>query len=364
MRTHRDEEFMKQCLLLARKGGGYVSPNPMVGAVIVQRGKILGTGYHKKFGGPHAEVYAIRAAQGNVRGATLYVNLEPCNFFGKTPPCTDLVITSGIARVVVGMKDPNPRVAGKGIRKLRKAGIEVVAGVLEDECRVLNESFTKYIQTGLPFVTMKIAQTQDGKIADESGHSKWITGVPARKIVHSLRSRVDAVLVGAHTVRMDDPRLTVRSVRGRSPARVVLDGRCTLTPDAKIFTPGDAKRIIAVSKTYSRKKPGFKKTFSRRGVEVLELDSTAHGKISPRELLQKLGEMGIASLLVEGGAEIYRAFLDGDAVDKLILFVAPRVMGKGLDALPRRDRYDRLLLQRTVIKKAGVDLMISGYLLK
>src|SRR5437660_11091013 len=216
--TH--EIFMLECLSLAARGAGHVSPNPLVGCVIVKRGRVIGRGFHRRFGSPHAEVNAIRSAHEPVRGATLYVNLEPCHIYGKTPPCTDLIIESGIAHVVVGMKDPNPRMKGRGIRNLRRAGIRVTMGILERECRRINEFFARFITTGLPFVTLKIAQSLDGKI----GGSKvgWITGRASGKLVHMLRSRHDAVLVGAGTVVKDNPRLTVRHIRGRNPVRIVL----------------------------------------------------------------------------------------------------------------------------------------------
>ncbi|MBI3192960.1 MAG: bifunctional diaminohydroxyphosphoribosylaminopyrimidine deaminase/5-amino-6-(5-phosphoribosylamino)uracil reductase RibD, partial [Ignavibacteriae bacterium] len=230
-----DIKYIKQCLTLARKGAGSVSPNPMVGCVIVKNGKVIGTGYHQKFGEPHAEVHAINSAKESVNGATVYVNLEPCNYFGKTPPCTKLLIKSKIKRVVVGMLDPNLKVSGKGINQLQKAGIEVIAGVLEDEAKKLNEAFTKYIQTNRPFVTLKIAQTLDGKIADKNRKSQWITGAASLKYVHQLRVENDAVLVGAGTIKADDSLLTVREVEGRNPIRIIIDGNFNVSEDARIF---------------------------------------------------------------------------------------------------------------------------------
>src|SRR5258706_309746 len=212
MNSATDELYMLECLALARRGAGSVSPNPMVGCVIVKKGIVIGRGYHRRFGGPHAEVNAIRSSAAPVRGSTLYVNLEPCNHQGKTPPCTELIIRSKIARVVVGTTDPNPLVSGGGIRRLRRAGVKVSVGLLEEECLRLNEFFFKYITTRLPFVTLKVAQTLDGKIAAPKSFPRWITGRQSRRHVHTLRSQYDAVMVGAGTVLADNPRLTVRNV--------------------------------------------------------------------------------------------------------------------------------------------------------
>ncbi|HLA99835.1 MAG TPA: bifunctional diaminohydroxyphosphoribosylaminopyrimidine deaminase/5-amino-6-(5-phosphoribosylamino)uracil reductase RibD, partial [Bacteroidota bacterium] len=231
----RDEILMAECLDLAARGRGAVSPNPMVGAVIIRRGKIIGRGYHRKFGGPHAEVNAIRSCRGPVRGATLYVNLEPCCHHGKTPPCTELIIRSGISRVVVGMKDPNPLVSGRGLRALRGAGLSVTSGVLSKECEKLNEAFSKHLSTGQPLVTIKIAQSADGVVADYRGSARWITGEAARRDGHRRRGESDAILVGAGTITQDDPLLTVRHIRGRQPLRVVLDGKLSVETGARIF---------------------------------------------------------------------------------------------------------------------------------
>lgn len=326
-----DELYMSECLTLAVKGAGFVSPNPMVGAVIVKNGRIISRGYHQKFGGPHAEVHALRYARDKVHGATLYVNLEPCNFYGKTPPCTDAVISSRISRVVVGTVDQNPMVSGGGIHRLRRAGIAVTVGALEEECKKLNESFFKFIRNRTPFVTLKVAQTLDGKIADKNGSSKWITNRMSRALVHQLRSRYDAVLVGARTVDVDDPQLTVRKVKGRNPVRVVLCRSLDVSPEAKVFS-GPGKKILFTDQRATGKRSAKRRRLIQRGTEIIDIPADRNGKIPIPGILESLGQRGIASLLVEGGASTYSEFLHQRCVDKILFFVAPKVLGSGLDA--------------------------------
>jgi len=328
----RDEVFMMEAMALARKGGVGVSPNPMVGALLIKNNTVIGSGYHKKFGGPHAEVYAIGSAKKSVRGATLYVNLEPCNIFGKTPPCTDLIISAGISRVVVGTRDPNPLVSGKGIAQLRKAGIDVEVGVLEEECKRLNEAFLKFIRTGMPFVTLKIAQTLDGKIADSRGDSRWITNTSSRKFGHHLRSLHGSVLVGAETLLSDDPMLTVRSVPGRSPLRVVLDGKFRISGNESVFSDKGPKTIVFVSKKYSGRYPSKIKNLKKKGHSVIEMPSDAGGKIRLNNILKTLGSLGISSLLVEGGASTFSSFMREAVVDKFYILIAPKIFGSGVDS--------------------------------
>ncbi len=362
-----DSAFMRKCLILAQRGAGFVSPNPMVGAVIVQGSRVIGCGYHRRFGGPHAEVNAVRAARGAVRGATLYVNLEPCNFFGKTPPCTELIIRSGFARVVVGGLDPNPRVSGKGVRELRRAGIRVDVGILREECEKLNESFAKYVTTGLPFVTLKIAQTLDGKIADTSGRSRWISGRASRQLVHILRSRTDAVLIGAGTVAADDPSLTVRLVHGRNPLRVILDGRLRSNPDAKVFSTRAASTLLFVGDGALRRHPQKARALSRGGVELIARKTGKDGRLSLREVLRELGAGGIASVMVEGGASVFGEFLKDRLVDKLLIFQAPRVLGAGVDAFgdfAAGALGDALRVSRVTARNVGDDVLIEAYLEK
>jgi len=356
----KHEIFMLECLSLAARGAGHVSPNPLVGCVVVKRGRVIGRGFHRRFGGPHAEVNAIRSAREPVRGATLYVNLEPCHVYGKTPPCTDLIIKSGIAHVVVGMKDPNPLISGRGIRKLRRAGIRVTVGVLARECRRLNEFFTRFITTGLPFVTLKIAQSLDGKI----GGSKvgWITGRASRTLVHILRSRYDAVLVGAGTVVKDNPRLTVRHTRGRNPVRIVLDGKFAVSERAAVFKQSAGARTILISDAmYIRRHAGKRSKLRRKGVEILELTGRGNGRIPLRSVLKAVGSRGIASILVEGGASVFSAFLREDLCDKLLVFVAPKIIGKGVAAFA--EPPDREIVAHDLaVMTLENDTLISGYL--
>jgi len=358
---------MMECITLAEKGGGYVSPNPMVGAVLVKNGKVIGRGYHQRFGGHHAEVNAIRSAKQSVRGATLYVNLEPCNYWGKTPPCTDLIIKNGISKVVIGCKDPNSIVSGKGIQLLRKAGIKVEEGVLKTECKKLNETFEKYITKGLPFVTLKIAQTIDGKIADKAGNSKWITNPTSRKLVHYLRSRYDAVLVGARTVIKDNPLLTVRDVKRRSPLRIVVDGNLSVDPKSNIFISSDGKTILFTSQKAVRTNSPKKSKLYKSGVEIIELESRRNGVISLKEILHVLAARGIASVLAEGGAQIFSSFIREKMVDKLVVFIAPKIFGKGLNSFEylqdqRTKKY--IQLRDISIMNLDKDILIEAYIKK
>ncbi|MBI5214893.1 MAG: bifunctional diaminohydroxyphosphoribosylaminopyrimidine deaminase/5-amino-6-(5-phosphoribosylamino)uracil reductase RibD [Ignavibacteriae bacterium] len=359
-----DIKYIKQCLSLARKGAGSVSPNPMVGCVIVKNGKVIGTGYHQKFGEAHAEVNAINSARESVSGATVYVNLEPCNYFGKTPPCTKLLIKSKIKRVVVGMLDPNPKVSGKGIKQLQKAGIEVEFGLLEDETKKLNEAFTKYILTNRPFVTLKIAQTLDGKIADRNRKSKWITGEESLHHVHQLRAEYDAVLVGAGTIKADDSLLTVRQVQGRNPVRVILDGNFSLSEDAKIFHDTSAKTLLFTSKMRGRKQNDKKSYLESLGVEIIEMPDPVPGYMSLENILKVLGEKGIASLLVEGGATTFSHFLERNLADKMMCFIAPKILGQGLNVfeeLPKRLLGNEIKLQDVSVRAIGSDFLIESY---
>ena len=322
--TAKDILYMKMALRLARKGLGRTSPNPMVGAVVVRKGMVVGQGFHQKAGSPHAEPIAIAQAGKKAQGATLYVNLEPCNHFGRTPPCTRAILESGIKKVVLGMSDPNPGVKGGGADWLRSQGVEVVQGVLEEECRRLNEVYLKWITTGLPFVILKAAISLDGRIATRTGDSKWISNERSRRLVHQIRNQVDGVVVGIGTVVKDNPLLTVRLPRRkiRDPLRIVLDPGLRISPKARILE-GPAKTLI-ISGT--RPQDHKKKKLEMKGVEILSLPDR-DGQISIKELLIHLGRRGISSLLVEGGAEVYSSFLKEHQVDKLIVFIAPCFIG-------------------------------------
>jgi diaminohydroxyphosphoribosylaminopyrimidine deaminase/5-amino-6-(5-phosphoribosylamino)uracil reductase len=356
---------MRMALRLASKARGRTSPNPMVGAVVVKGGKIIGWGYHRRAGETHAEAIALKRAGGAAKGATLYVTLEPCSHTDKrTPPCTPLVMQSGVRRVVVSMIDPNPRVSGRGIKALRSAGIEVATGVLDAEAKKMNEAFIKHITSGVPFVTLKIAQTLDGKIATSSGASKWITGEKARKEAHLLRDSHDAILVGINTVLMDDPSLTTRIPGGRDPVRVIVDSRLRIPVNAKVVTQSSPVRTM-VATLAGGPKSKIKK-LQDAGVEVLTVKS-AHGRVDLRDLMKKLGKRDIMSMLIEGGAEINASALKAGLVDKVVMFLAPLLM-TGRDSLcsiggssPAR-LSQALRLREVSAKFVGKDLMIEGYL--
>ena len=363
--NQRHVPFMMECLRLARMGEGYVSPNPMVGALLVKRGRIVARGVHRKFGGPHAEVECLRRYKGSLSGATLYVNLEPCSYYGKTPPCTDLLIRSGIREVVVAMKDPNPLVAGKGIRKLRSAGVRVVEGILELEARHLNRKFTKHITTGLPYVHLKIAQTLDGKIGVSRGKPRWISSEAARRLVHEWRNGYDVLLVGVGTIRADNPLLTVRMAKGRDPDIVILDGKFSISLNARIAKQNANRRVFVCADAESVKRHGAKvKKLARRGVEVLSFGSTK-GIIRLKPLLKELSRRRIGSIMVEGGRDVFTQFLREGIVDQLSVFISPTFMGEGVPTfkplkhsevarLARRD-------QRMVVRTVGKDILLQTY---
>lgn len=356
---------MAMALRLAAKALGRTSPNPMVGSVVVKGGKVIASGWHKKAGEPHAEAIALKKAGKAAKGATLYVTLEPCSHTNKrTPPCTPLVISSGVKRVVVAMIDPNPQVSGGGLKAIRKAGIEVTTGVLQAEAERLNEAFIKHMTTGMPFVTMKIAQTLDGKIATATGESKWITGPEAREAGHHLRNINDAILVGINTVLADDPSLTARIPGGRDPVRIILDSKLRIPVNAKVITQkAGATTIIATlagaSKTKVRK-------FEAAGVEVMIVRS-AKGRVDMKDLMKQLGKRGMQSVLIEGGAEVHASALNAGLVDKAVLFMAPMLM-TGRDSLPSiGGKSPKKLAQAIRFSEAeadavGDDLMIEGYI--
>ena len=364
---YTNEELMHRCLKLAKNGRGNTNPNPLVGCVIVKNGMIIGEGYHKKFGEAHAEVNAIRSALENVEGSEVYVNLEPCSFYGKTPPCTDLLIEKRIKKVYVAMLDPNPRVNGNGVKKLRDAGIEVEVGLLQEDAQQLNEAFTKFITKKLPFVTLKIAQSLDGKIALRNGKSKYITSEESLKKVHELRAEHAAVLVGAGTVKSDNPELTVRLAEGRHPARIILDGNLSLPIDSKVFSDGKIRTILfysarseKVSKSARRKLEIWK----NQGVETYPLRTGPNGKITVHAVLKKTAELGIASLLVEGGTSVFSQFIKSGLADKLHLFVAPKILGDGkgfADEIELKNLSQAVKLRKVEVTQIGDDQLITGY---
>jgi diaminohydroxyphosphoribosylaminopyrimidine deaminase/5-amino-6-(5-phosphoribosylamino)uracil reductase len=358
-----DEKWMKRALRLAEKGAGRTSPNPMVGAVLVKSGKVVGEGYHAKAGEAHAEIIALRQAREKARGAILYLNLEPCTHQGKTPPCAPQIIKAGVKRVVMGMEDPNPLVNGKGIEALRKSGLDAKVGILENECRRLNEAFRKYILKKEPFVTLKAAATLDGKIATRNGDSKWISGEASRHFVHRLRDRVDGVLVGIGTVLKDDPQLTARVKAGRDPYRIVLDSRLKISEEAKVFEHSPSKVILATTELAPQEKI---QRLEKRGIRVLVLDSK-EGRVRLKSCLSKLGEIGMMSLLVEGGGRVNGAFLDEGLIDRFLLFLSPKLMGdqqapgifggRGVSSL-----QEAAVLKEVKARRIGEDVLIEGYL--
>lgn len=359
-----DKKYMRMALKLAQKAKGRTSPNPMVGAVVVKSGKVIGRGFHRRAGEYHAEAIALKKAGPRARGATLYVTLEPCSHTNKrTPPCTPLVIQSGVKRVVVAMIDPNPHVSGSGIKALRKAGIKVVTGVLEQEALKLNEMFVKYITSGMPFVTLKIAQTLDGKIATASGESQWITGEKARVEGHYLRDAHDAILVGINTIRNDNPSLTTRIAGGRDPVRVILDSRLRIPLAAKVLTQKSASRTIVATLATA---PGTKiQKLRDAGADVL-LVKAKRGRVDLRDLMVKLGKRDIMSVLVEGGAEVYASTIRAGIADKVVLFIAPMLM-TGANSLSSIGGVSPIRLDEAIRLKdltarfIGEDLMIEGY---
>jgi diaminohydroxyphosphoribosylaminopyrimidine deaminase/5-amino-6-(5-phosphoribosylamino)uracil reductase len=349
---------MRRALRLARRAMGTASPNPCVGAVVVKDGVILGQGYHRRPGEEHAEVLALRQAGRQARGATLYVNLEPCCFQGRTPPCTEEILRTGITRVVCAQEDPNPRVSGRGLARLRTAGLEVTAGVLESQARTVNEAYNKHISTGLPFVTVKIAQTLDGRIATRDGDSRWITSMSSRRLVHRLRSQLDAVLVGSGTVRCDDPLLNVRHVRGRDPVKVVLDSRLRTPLKARLWSAG--RTIVATREGHQKRRI---LSYRDRGAEVWEFPPDADGRVDFAQCIRRLGREDIASVLVEGGRKVFTTALKSGLTDKLVICVSPRLLGDGKNAvgdLEIRRVAEALPVHRMKVRRLGPDVLITG----
>ena len=366
-RREDDLRWMARALTLASKGLGRTSPNPMVGAVIVRDGEIVGEGFHPQAGEPHAEVFALREAGARAKGATAYVSLEPCNHHGRTPPCTEALIAAGVARVVVAATDPNPLVSGRGLDRLAIAGVAVASGLLEAESRRLNEAFERWITTGRPFVTVKLATSLDGRIAAQTGRSQWITGAPARAQVHRLRAHADAVLVGSGTALADDPRLTARDVPGpwHPPLRIVVDSALRVPPRAKLFDPA-APGGALVATALPEDAPAARALIAR-GVTVWSLPG-ADGRVDLAALLERLGARDpapVTSLLVEGGGVLAGALLRAGLVDKLVTHVAPLVIGgdgkPAFDALGLAAPADGPRFRFAEVERLGDDLEIVAY---
>lgn len=355
-----DKKYMKRALTLARKGLGRTSPNPAVGCVIVKNGAVIGEGWHKKAGEPHAEINALAMAGAGARGADVYVTLEPCSHTGKTPPCSKALIRAGVKRVVAGMLDPNPLVSGGGLAALKLAGIETSCGVLEDDCRAINLPFIKHITTGIPYVTYKCAMTLDGNIATVTGESRWISCEESRKYVHRMRARMDAVMVGVDTIIADNPQLTVRHVRGKNPLRVIVDTRLR-TPESVKVLNGElsSNTVIATTET----NPRVHLRYLRQGATVLVCNEY-DGRVSMEDLLQKMGSTGVQSILLEGGSHLAGSMLQSGMIDELVLFIAPKVIGSNgfapftLQGITRMAQA--LKLEFTNVCRSGADIVVTA----
>jgi diaminohydroxyphosphoribosylaminopyrimidine deaminase/5-amino-6-(5-phosphoribosylamino)uracil reductase len=359
------EQFMARALQLAELGRGKTSPNPLVGAVIVHNDRIVGEGYHRKAGTPHAEIHALRDAGEKANGAVMYVTLEPCCHHGRTPPCTKSIVEAGIAEVVVGMADPNPLVSGKGIKALKDAGIRVIEGVLEKDVRLQNESFIKYISTKCPFVTLKAAISLDGKVATRTGESRWITGEEARLWVHRMRAANDAIMVGIGTVLADDPLLTVRlDGEYEQPLRVIVDSSLRIPETSMLVkTASEVPTVVAaVQGSYSEAK---RAQLERAGLEVWDLPAIK-GKVDLVTLMKELGKREITSLLLEGGSTLNASALEAGIIDKFVFFQAPLIIG-GQDSpgvfggMGCERLKDCLRLAQMSVQRVGEDLMITAY---
>jgi diaminohydroxyphosphoribosylaminopyrimidine deaminase/5-amino-6-(5-phosphoribosylamino)uracil reductase len=352
---------MKRAIELAKRGIGSVNPNPLVGAVIVKDGEVIAEGWHQKYGGPHAEVNAFSNAKCDVAGADMYVTLEPCAHYGKTPPCAEAIVKKGIKRVFVGMKDPNPLVAGKGIKILENAGIEVVCGVCEEECRELNPVFLKYITTGRPFVVMKTAMSLDGKIADYEGKSQWISSEGSREAVQYMRKALSGIMVGINTVLADNPRLTCRIENSRNPVKIVVDSKLRISEDARLFEDlPDTRCIIAVASEYDREKA---ERLKARGVEIIETKAE-DGKVDLNGLMVELGRLKLDSILLEGGGTLNFSALESGVVDMVVSFIAPMLIGGGCAKTPIEGKgfllAEAVKLEDVQIKEYHGDCLVYG----
>ncbi len=357
--TEFDRQMMLRCVELARRAVGKTSPNPMVGAIVVRDRQIVGEGYHPTAGQPHAEIYALREAGENAKDATVYVNLEPCNHYGRTPPCTEALIRSQVQKVVVGSIDPDIRVAGSGVAKLREAGIEVVVGVEVEACDRLNEAFFHRVTHQVPFGILKYAMTLDGRIAASTGHSAWVTTTASRRIVHQLRTEVDAVIVGGNTVRKDNPHLTTHEVGDRNPLRVVLSPSFNLPEDCYLWQVNTAKTVIF---TELKRQSELQEKIRAKGVEIVELET-----LNPSLVMQNLVTRGFNSVLWEcGGVLAAKAIAEG-AIQKVMAFIAPKIIGGDRNFSPVGDlgllqMTDALVLEKTEVRRIETDFLIEGYM--
>lgn len=354
---------MQRALELAQQATGQTSPNPLVGAVIVKEDVIVGEGCHRRAGTSHAEVNALTMAGEQAQGATIYVTLEPCSHYGRTPPCTKAIISAKIRKVVIAVLDPNPLVSGRGVQELRAAGVEVEIGFMEEEAKITNEVFFKWIKTCMPFVVAKYAMTMDGKIATKTGHARWISCEETRVFAHNLRAKYDAILIGADTLRKDDPELSVRLVEGKNPTRIIVSSDGNLPLTHKIFVGAKIPTIIAVKEIQPAQKEKLLK-FSH--VEILEVESTTK-YLCVESLLRALGRQNITSVLIEGGSKIHAEFFRRNLVDKVHVCIAPKIVGGDDSYSPVADMEitninEALLLRDLQYEKIGTDLMITAYM--
>lgn len=362
MEILNDSYYMSLALELAAKASGQTGINPVVGCVVVKDGRIIGVGTHLKRGTGHAEVHALQMAGDEAEGATVYVTLEPCSHYGKTPPCCERIINAKAARVVVATTDPNPQVAGRGIARLREEGIEVEVGLLEEQSRSMNEKFNKYITSRLPYVTLKTASTLDGKIASHTGDSRWITGSTAREQVHTLRHQHEAIMVGIGTLLADDPQLTTRAaVPAIHPVRIIVDSQLRLPLDARVVTDGLARTIVLAS---AKADPSREQALTEAGVEVIRCGDGEQVVLA--EAMRKLGELEIGSILLEGGGKLNGAMLEAGLIDKIMIYMAVKIIG-GLDS-PGTFTFagfekmsEAIELDHVKVEMAGEDICISGY---
>jgi diaminohydroxyphosphoribosylaminopyrimidine deaminase/5-amino-6-(5-phosphoribosylamino)uracil reductase len=358
----RREHYMRMAVSFAMRGTGAVSPNPRVGCVLVDEsvegGRLVSWGYHRQFGGPHAEVEAIRRAGADAKGCTAYVNLEPCCHIGKTPPCSEVIIKSGISRVVAGIKDPNPSVSGGGIEALRTAGIDVVTGVLEDECRWVNRGFIRSMTLGRPWVTVKAAVSMDGRMALQNGQSAWISCLESRKRVHLMRAESDAIMVGVGTVLCDDPRLTARDVDGCSPVKVIVDKDLKTPEEAKVLEGGKCVFFTGPSPD-----EGKVEALARKGAKIIKQQTEGDAYFPMKDVLRELCALGVNQLMVEGGSKLIGSLIKSGSVDEYSLFIAPKILGFGIgisDRISFSHMDDTISMKRVRVRKIGDDIWFEG----
>ncbi|MBL7054992.1 bifunctional diaminohydroxyphosphoribosylaminopyrimidine deaminase/5-amino-6-(5-phosphoribosylamino)uracil reductase RibD [Candidatus Woesearchaeota archaeon] len=352
------KKYMELAIKIAEKGKGTVSPNPLVGCLIVKRGKIVGKGYHKQCGAEHAEVNAMKNAGKKTVNATMYVNLEPCSHWGKTPPCTEKIVEAGIREVIIGTYDPNPLV--EGFKELKFRGIKTKINILEKEAKKLNEIYIKYMRSKKPFVILKLAMSMDGKIATRTGDSKYITGRDARRYVHKLRTEVDAVMIGINTVIKDNPKLNPRLVKGNDPMKIVLDTELKMPMKCNLMQ-NPSKLIIATTNKAPKKKIS---KFNQKGIDVVVLKSK-RGLVDLKELMKELGKKEITSVMIEGGSELNGSAIKDKIANKILIFTAPKLVGNGLGAIGNLGitKIDKAIkLKNTTMEKIGKDILIESYL--